>query len=140
VKHLVGRNGIAMAEVWKDEQTRNYRSIAMPGFPNFFVMIGPNSPITNLSLIEVADVGANYILQCVDKIEAGEFKTMTVKKSAAAEFGQALEQGFKGTVWVTGCGGWYTYGSSLPQTWPWPAKKFREDLARPNLDHYELSD
>lgn len=139
VKNIIGVNGKTMRDVWQDEMRRNYRSIAMPGFPNYFVLIGPNSPITNLSLIEIADIGVEFVLRCVEKIEAGELKSLMPSEAAALDFGQALSQSFDDTVWVTGCGGWYTDGSQLPQTWPWLPSKFREDLAMPDMQHFEIN-
>jgi hypothetical protein len=111
----------------------------VPGFPNFFTLIGTNSPITNLSLIDIADIGVEYILQCVDKIKAGKFKTMTAKKSAAVAFGNELLTSFDDTIWVSGCSSWYFDGSSVPQTWPWSPAYFKARLKKPNLNDYELS-
>ena len=54
VPNITGPNGIELSEIWKDEPNRNYQSISVPGLPNFFVLIGTNSPITNVSLIDIA--------------------------------------------------------------------------------------
>ena len=137
IKHVVGIDGKTLDDVWKDEVGRNYCSIASPGFPNFFMLIGPNSPITNLSLIDIADIGVDFILRCIDKMERGEFKALMPTHEAACDFGQRLMSSFDDTIWVTGCNSWYLDGSSVPQTWPWLPSKFRKDLKEPNMAHFD---
>jgi cation diffusion facilitator CzcD-associated flavoprotein CzcO len=141
VESINGPNGVSLDSVWNkgEEKSRNYNSIGVPGLPNFFVLIGPNSPITNLSLIDIADIGVDYVMQCLEKIEAGEIKTMAPKSSAATAFGESLMTSFDDTIWVTGCSSWYFDGSSVPQTWPWAPSHFRERLKEPQWDHYEIT-
>ncbi len=138
VADITGPNGVKLSDIWKDEANRNYRSITVPGLPNFFVLIGTNSPITNLSLIDIADIGVDYVLKSMKRIEAGEFTTMAPKQEAASKFGADLASSFDGTAWVSGCTGWYTEGSELPQTWPWAPKVFKDKLAEPELADYDL--
>ena len=138
VEDITGPNGEKLVDIWKDEYNRNYRSIGVPGLPNFFVLIGTNSPITNLSLIDIADIGVDYVLKCMKRMEEGEFVTMAPKQEAASKFGQELSTSFEGTAWVSGCTGWYTDGSDLPQTWPWRPSTFREQLREPDMADYDL--
>ncbi|ROR97962.1 cation diffusion facilitator CzcD-associated flavoprotein CzcO [Sinobacterium caligoides] len=139
VKDITGVDGAKLEDIWQDEGSRNYQSIAVPGLSNFFMLIGPNSPITNLSLIDIADIGVDYVLQCLDKIEAGEIKTMTPKKSAAEKFGSDLAGSFDDTIWVSGCSSWYFDGSTLPQTWPWAPSYYREKLKTPTLTDFHIT-
>lgn len=139
VSDITGPNGIKLTDIWADEKNRNYRSIGVPGLPNFFVLIGMNSPITNLSLIDIADIGVDYVLSCMAKIEAGDFSKMVPKQESATAFGDELANSFDDTIWVSGCNSWYFDGTSLPQTWPWSPSKFRDDLRKPDLSHFELS-
>lgn len=139
VKNITGLDGVSLETIWQDEKSRNYQSIAIPGLPNFFVLIGSHSPITNLSLIDVADIGIEYILQCIEKIEQGDIKTMTPKKDAAIRFYESLAAGFDGTIWLSGCASWYLEGTTLPQTWPWPPSTYKKALAKPNLADYNIT-
>ena len=45
----------------------------------------------------------------------------------------------KKTVWTTGCRSWYLDDRGVPATWPWPFDRFREEMAAPKLDAYELA-
>jgi len=56
---LIGRDGLTLEEAWQPTPTA-YRTVAIPGFPNFFMLMGPNSPIGNASLIAIAETQADY--------------------------------------------------------------------------------
>jgi hypothetical protein len=71
VDHVVGADGLSLKDAWS-QGTRAYRSVAMPGFPNFFMLVGPNSPIGNISLIDVSEVQAEYIMRCIHLLRKGK--------------------------------------------------------------------
>ena len=137
VKNVVGVNGRKLDAAWQ-EGMRSYRSITLPGFPNYFMLIGPNSPITNLSLIDIADIGVDYIMQCIEKIRVGEFATLMPKEDVTARFTEELQSAFGDTVWVTGCNSWYLDTDGVPATWPWLPSRFREDLKTLELEDYDV--
>ena len=58
----------------------------MPDFPNFFMLNGPNGPVGNFSLIEVAELQFGYILQLVERIRSGACRQVSVTREALAEF------------------------------------------------------
>jgi len=139
VNRVVGEHGKTLEEVWNDDKVRTYRSIAMPGFPNYFMLIGPNSPITNLSLVDIAEIGVDFVLRCMDKIEAGELSNMAPTEAAAEDFNNELVSSFDGTIWVTGCNSWYMDDDGIPQTWPWEPSRFRKELREPQMEHFETA-
>ena len=67
---LVGRNGVTLEDAWTP-RPEAYLSISMPDFPNFFMLNGPNGPVGNFSLIEVAELQFAYILQLVERLRVG---------------------------------------------------------------------
>jgi cation diffusion facilitator CzcD-associated flavoprotein CzcO len=137
VDHVVGPHGLSLKEAWA-QGTRAYRSIAMPGFPNFFMMVGPNSPIGNISVIDVAEVQAEYILRCVRLLQRGKAKTLAPTAEATEAFHATVLAAMKDTVWVTGCNSWYLDDQGVPNTWPWTAKRFHQDMRKPVLADFEL--
>lgn len=138
VKETIGVNGQRLEDVWQ-EGVRTYRSMSIPGFPNYFFLIGPNSPITNLSLIDIADIGVNYVLQCIDAISQGRCQTMMPKKEIVAEFTENMKAAFTTTVWVSGCNSWYLDADGVPATWPWLPARYRSELQTLNLADYDLT-
>ena len=64
---VTGRDGRTLEQEWSPRPNA-YLSVSIPGFPNFFMLNGPNGPVGNFSLIEVAELQFAYILQLVDRL------------------------------------------------------------------------
>ncbi len=80
---VVGRDGLRLDDVWKDGPFA-YQAIGVPGFPNFFMLQGPNSPVGNFSLIDVAELQLGYILRLVERVRSGACDEVDVSPSAMA--------------------------------------------------------
>jgi hypothetical protein len=109
----------------------------MPGFPNFFMIVGPNSPIGNISIIDVSETQSAYILRCIERLRAGGVVALDARDSAAREFNARVKDAMKDTVWVTGCNSWYLDAEGDPITWPWSAQRFRKEMRRPRFEDYD---
>jgi hypothetical protein len=112
----------------------------MPGFPNFFMIVGPNSPIGNISVIDVSETQTQYILDCIELLEREEGKVLTPKREAAEAFQTSLREAMKGTVWLTGCNSWYLDPDGVPTLWPWSAKRFHQVMRSPDFADFDLID
>jgi cation diffusion facilitator CzcD-associated flavoprotein CzcO len=134
---VVGRNGLTLEEAWSPRPVA-YLSISIPDFPNFFMLNGPNGPVGNFSLIEVAELQLSYVLQLVDRLRSGEGREISATRRALAEFEEARAEASRRTVWVTGCKSWYLDDRGIPAVWPWPFGRFREQMASPDPEAYEL--
>jgi cation diffusion facilitator CzcD-associated flavoprotein CzcO len=137
VEQVVGPEGLSLKEAWA-EGTRTYRSITIPDFPNFFMMCGPNSPIGNISVIDVSETQATYIIRCLEKILAAEGSTLTPRREASEAFHKDLLEAMKGTVWVTGCNSWYLDEGGVPVLWPWTARRFHQVMRSPRFEDYDF--
>ncbi|HEX5097043.1 MAG TPA: NAD(P)/FAD-dependent oxidoreductase, partial [Acidimicrobiia bacterium] len=134
---LIGRNGVTLDEVWAPRPTA-YMSISIPGFPNFFMLNGPNGPVGNFSLIEVAELQFSYILQLVEQLRAGRCREVCATQAATDAHEAARVEASKKTIWVTGCRSWYLDDRGVPAVWPWPFDRFRSEMAAPAPEAYEL--
>jgi len=137
VEHVIGAEDRSLAQAWK-EGTRTYRSLAMPGFPNLFFLAGPQCPLGNISVIDVSETQASYILQCIEKLERDGHGEIEPTREATGAFNRSVKEAMKGTLWVTGCKSWYLDEEGDPVLWPWSARRFHQDLKRPDFAHYEL--
>ncbi len=137
IDHVVGAEGLSLKQAWA-QGTRAYRSVAMPGFPNFFMLVGPNSPIGNVSLIDVSEVQASWIMHCIEMLRSGKATTIMPTEEATQAFHASLLEAMGDTVWVTGCNSWYLDKDGVPNTWPWSAARFHKNMRRPNLAEFEL--
>ena len=134
---VVGRDGTQLAEVWA-ERPNAYLSISIPDFPNFFMLNGPNGPVGNFSLIEVAELQFGYIMGLVERIRSGECREISATSAAMEHHEADRVEAAKKTVWTTGCRSWYLDDRGVPATWPWPFDRFRAEMAAPKADAYEV--
>ena len=135
---IIGREGLTLEQAW-DPRPEAYLSISIPGFPNLFLLNGPNGPVGNFSLIEVAEIQLRYTMQLIDQIRSGACREVCATPEALATFERAREQAAQHTVWVTGCHSWYLDDRGLPAVWPWSFKRFRAEMAAPDLTAFELT-
>jgi cation diffusion facilitator CzcD-associated flavoprotein CzcO len=133
---VVGQKGTRLDDAWAKRPTA-YLSISIPGFPNLFMLNGPNGPVGNFSLIEVAELQMAYILQLVAELRDGRCRTIGPSAAATAAFDTARVEAAKKTVWMTGCRSWYLDDRGIPAVWPWSFDRFREEMARPRLEAWE---
>lgn len=135
---LVGPDGLRLSKVWSD-QPRGYRTVALPGFPNFFLLLGPNSPIGNQSLFMITETQVDYVLGWVQRWRAGEFDVATPTERATDEFMREVRRAFPDTIWTSGCTSWYLGKDGLPALWPFSPQAHRDMLATPHVDEWELT-
>jgi cation diffusion facilitator CzcD-associated flavoprotein CzcO len=134
---IVGRDGVALEAVWRERPTA-YLSISIPGFPNLFMLNGPNGPVGNFSLIEVAELQFAYVLQLIDLLRSGRCRAVSATPAATARFEHERTLAARNTVWMTGCRSWYLDDRGIPAAWPWSFDRFRAEMAAPRLEAYEL--
>jgi len=133
---ITGRNGHTLSDEWKARPSA-YLSISIPELPNFFMLNGPNGPVGNFSLIEVAELQFAYVLKLIDRLRAGDCTEISATRAAMDEHERAREAAVPSTVWVTGCKSWYLDDRGIPAVWPWSFDRFREVMTAPDPDAYE---
>ena len=136
--NILGLNGITLEDYWK-EYPKAYYSIAMPNFPNLFMLNGPNGPVGNFSLIDIAEHQMHYIAQLTKLLFQGQVKYMHPKIDATEKYEIARETAAKKTVWyLGGCNSWYLNSAGIPASWPWTYGRFVEAMQKPALDDFEV--
>lgn len=134
---VVGRDGASLDDVWKQGPFA-YLALAVPGFPNFFFLQGPNAPVGNFSLIDVAELQLAYVAQLLEQIRSGVCDEISVSPAAMARFDAERREAAQRTIWATGCRSWYLDEQGLPTAWPWTYDRFRDEMRAPRLADYEL--
>jgi len=135
---VIGEDGLALDDAWAERPVA-YLSISIPGFPNLFMLNGPNGPVGNFSLIEVAELQIAYILQLVALLRDGRARAVAPRANATAAFDAARTDAAKTSIWSTGCKSWYLDQRGVPASWPWTFERFRSEMAAPKLDAYEVT-
>ncbi|CAK7235417.1 hypothetical protein SBRCBS47491_009286 [Sporothrix bragantina] len=108
---LVGRNGVNLAKRWAADRPKAYFGIAVPDFPNYFCFIGPNSPISNGSLVLGIQATAIYIYKWLTKLQTEAIRSFEVRHDVNEEYNQHMQKFLERTVWTRGCRSWYKRGT-----------------------------
>ena len=104
---VVGRNGLSLRQAWSP-YPRAYLGTAMPGFPNFFLVTGPNTGIGHTSAIFVIEAQMEYISRSLKAAMKAPKQTIEVTSAAEASYTEHIHQEMEPTVWKTGgCSSWY---------------------------------
>ena len=136
--NILGLNGITLEDYWQD-YPKAYYSIAMPNFPNLFMLNGPNGPVGNFSLIDIAEQQMQYIAQLIKLLLQGQTKYIHPKIDATNKYEIARETAAKKTVWyLGGCNSWYLNSAGIPASWPWTYGRFVEAMQKPALEDFEV--
>jgi cation diffusion facilitator CzcD-associated flavoprotein CzcO len=134
---VIGRDGTDLNALWASHPVA-YLSISIPEFPNLFMLNGPNGPVGNFPLIEVAELQFAYIMQLVDLLARGECTQVSALADATERRERERVEATKNTIWVTGCRSWYLDPAGVPAAWPWTFTHFAEVMAEPDLSEFEL--
>jgi cation diffusion facilitator CzcD-associated flavoprotein CzcO len=134
---VVGRNGTVLEDVWR-EGPFAYMAISIPDFPNFFMLNGPNGPVGNFSLIDVAELQFSYIMQLVEQVRSRSCREVSVSRAAMERFDAARREAAKTTIWQSGCKSWYLDAKGVPTAWPWTFDRFRQEMSAPRLGDFEM--
>ncbi len=135
---LHNAQGQRLSEVWKDGPFA-LRTVAVPGFPNFFFTLGPQSPIGNFSAISISETQIHYIMECIKLHRDGKVKTLHPKMQATDKFNAFVRAAMPDTIWVTGCTNWYMSKNGVPSAWPYSGARFRKELRAPDLSEFEVT-
>jgi cation diffusion facilitator CzcD-associated flavoprotein CzcO len=134
---LTGQHGATLDDAWRDGP-RAHMTVSLPGFPNFFILLGPHSPVGNYSLTGCAETQAGYILGWIQRWRRREYDTAAPTQAATDRFNAEMQAAMPNTVWATGCASWYIGQSGRPELWPWNPSQLRVRLSQPALDDYDL--
>lgn len=134
---ITGENGLRLDEAWEDGP-KAYRSVAVPGFPNMFMLMGPHSPIGNQSLVPIAEDQADYALWWIKQIAGGRVVSAAPTETATKEYNDEMKAAMPQTIWVTGCSSWYLGKDGLPELFPWTPERHHQLLKTPDLRDFEV--
>lgn len=135
---VVGLTGLDLNEAWRNG-AEAYKGISVAGFPNLFIMYGPNTNLAHSSIIFMLESQARYILRCVRRLLDPALHYMDVRADRQAAYNNALQNRLKGGVW-DGCTSWYKNAAGrITNNWPGFTFSFRFMTARLDLTDYELT-
>jgi cation diffusion facilitator CzcD-associated flavoprotein CzcO len=129
--HIVGRDGVKIQDAWRDGM-RAYLGTAVAGFPNLFLLVGPNSGLGHNSMIFMIEAQIRYVLRCLKLL--GDQGSIEVRPDAQDRFNRWVQRRSKGAVWVSGgCVSWYLDRNGVNRA-AWPASTINYWLRTRRVD------
>jgi cation diffusion facilitator CzcD-associated flavoprotein CzcO len=135
---ITGAGGRTLADEWSDV-ARAYLGMSVPGFPNMFLLYGPNTNGGTGSVIYTIEAGIGHVIAALRELERAGAREIELRRQVAEEFDRGLRDALRDTVWHTGCTNWYVdeHGND-PNQWPWMWSTYRRRTAELAPGAYEL--
>jgi len=112
-----GANGQLLQDVWKNGAFA-YLGMAVPGFPNFFMMYGPNTNLGHNSIIFMIECQTAYIMDCLRQMSAAGLQSIDVRSDVVDAHNQQLQKDLAGSVWAETDHSWYkTADGKITNNW-----------------------
>lgn len=117
-----------------------YKATAFPGFPNLFLVTGPNAGLANNSMVVMIEAHARYIADAVAGMQRHGVDALEVRREAVARWDAAVQAASEGTVWSSGgCRSWYLDATGRNAAlWPWGTRRFEAATRRFDPGAYRL--
>lgn len=116
---LRGRAGLPLSQAWQTG-AESYLGIACVGFPNFFMLTGPNTGLGHSSMIFMIEAQIHFIRQAILHLRRANLRSIEVRREVQQAFAHDVRQRMAGSVWASGCRSWYLDASGHNTTL-WPA-------------------
>jgi cation diffusion facilitator CzcD-associated flavoprotein CzcO len=134
---VCGVGGVRLRDVWADG-ARAHLGLAVPGFPNLFVVYGPNTNLGGSSIIGMLEAQAGWIAQVARRIQDGHADRVAVRRSVWEAYDAEMQDRLTNSVW-SGCDSWYRDGRRITTNWPGLVAEYRRRTATVDWSELELS-
>ena len=135
---LRGLGGIDLNHEWRDGASA-YLGTSIAGFPNLYLVVGPNTGLGHSSMLLMIEAQVQYIMEALKAAKG--LKYMTVKKAVQQGYNEQLQSELANTVWQKGgCRSWYqTAGGKNVALWAGFTFTFMRRLKRFDIEKYDLT-
>jgi cation diffusion facilitator CzcD-associated flavoprotein CzcO len=135
---ITGRQGRSLRRTWQDAP-RAYLGMAVAGFPNFFMLYGPNTNLGHNSILLMLEAQYGYIMQALDQRRHHHARALDLKPEALARFNEELQAELRGTAWAGNCISWYkTADNLITNNWSGPVEEYKARTAQFDIALYDV--
>jgi cation diffusion facilitator CzcD-associated flavoprotein CzcO len=116
---LLGRDGIDLADAWKRNGIGAHLGITVTGYPNLFLLVGPNTALGHSSMVFMIEAQVRYVMQALDLLRQRNGSSVEVREESQERFVSEVQDQLGDTVWQSGCNSWYLDAHGRNSTiWP----------------------
>jgi cation diffusion facilitator CzcD-associated flavoprotein CzcO len=130
---VTGRNGQSLQQAWRDG-AQAYLGMSVAGFPNFFILYGPNTNLGGNSILYMLEGQINYVRDAITALDAERLAWLDVRRDVQDSFNDWVQSASRSSVWESGCHSWYTAASGRNIN-NWPGHTF---MYRYRVRHFDL--
>ena len=136
---FTGAGGRSLEQAWADG-AEAYRGVCVAGFPNLFMLYGPNTNLGSNSIIFMVERQVNYVAACIDKLLAHELRSLAVNPAVMRAYNDHLQGDLAGTVWVANCDSWYKNAAGkVVNNWPRSTLYYWWHMRSPDFADFDMS-
>jgi cation diffusion facilitator CzcD-associated flavoprotein CzcO len=129
---IVGSAGLTLVQAWKDGPEAHL-GVTIAGFPNLFMLYGPNTNLGHNSIIYMIEAQVDYVLQAL-----AQGRPLSVRPEAMAAYNRQVQQDLANTPWAGSCTSWYkTADGKILNNWPGSAQAYADAVARFDIEAYQ---
>jgi cation diffusion facilitator CzcD-associated flavoprotein CzcO len=138
-RKVVGRGGRSLHEVWSGSP-QAYKGTTVPGYPNLFFLLGPNTGLGHNSIVHMIESQIAYVVDALQAMRDRRAHAVEVRRDAFEFWNEALQKRLPPTVWNSGgCSSWYIDANGLNTTiWPDFTWRFRRLTRRFDVSAYAV--
>jgi cation diffusion facilitator CzcD-associated flavoprotein CzcO len=137
---IVGRGGVDIVETWRNG-AHAYLGTSLPGYPNFFMLVGPNTGLGHNSMVFMIESQIEYVLGALAAMKGDRADSIEVRPYVEARYNERIQKKLGRAIWsVGGCKSWYLDPRSGKNTTLWPGFtwRFRRATARFSIADYHV--
>jgi len=135
---IFGKGGVDLLDAWK-HGPEAYLGTTIAGFPNFFMIVGPNTGLGHSSMVYMIESQVAYVMDAVKTMLRQKLSSVDVKPEVQATFNSGLQGKLSKSVWTSGCKSWYVDANGKNNTlWPGFTFMFRRKTASFSVADYSV--
>jgi cation diffusion facilitator CzcD-associated flavoprotein CzcO len=137
--NVAGRDGVKLQDVWRGG-IEAYHGVTVAGFPNFFLLLGPNTGLGHNSVVFMIESQVKHVLSCLRLLARRGGATIEVRAAAQRRFNDGIQRRLRGAVWSEGgCTSWYLDAEGVNRAlWPGFSFEYWARTRRARSAHYVI--
>jgi cation diffusion facilitator CzcD-associated flavoprotein CzcO len=136
---VIGKNQQVLNERWAQEGAEAYLGITHTGFPNFFMMYGPNTNLGHNSIILMIEAQTRYILSCLKALDEQQAQNLDVKEEVQKQFNEWIQNRMHNKIWSEVDHSWYKTKDKVTNNWVGRTSEYRKLTRQMNPEDFNFN-
>jgi cation diffusion facilitator CzcD-associated flavoprotein CzcO len=134
---IMGPGGRSLREEWRNG-ARAYLGVTVSGFPNFFMLYGPNTNLGHNSILVMIEAQVDYVLDLLAKMHERGIGRVDVRRAVLDDYNRELQRDLARSVWATVGASWYKLADgTITNNWPHSTIRYRRLLRKARLEDFD---